>query len=75
MGWRRGKNHLITLTALSAVILFIAAGSADAASSYTLKVLVKVGDTIGGKTLTIAGLPAINDSGTVAFFGGFSDGS
>jgi hypothetical protein len=36
--------------------------------------LLRSGDTIGGKTLTSFGLPMIDDCGTVAFFGTYPGG-
>jgi hypothetical protein len=62
------------LLELTTVILFVAASVADAASPYTLRIVVKTGDTIGGKTLTDFRNPAINDSGTIVFAGSFAGG-
>jgi hypothetical protein len=64
-----------TLLEVTAVILFGTAGAADAASPYTLTIVAKTGDTIGGKTLVVVESLVINDSGTIAFRGLFSGGS
>ena len=38
-------------------------------------VIVAVGDSIDGKTITALGQPALNDFGVIAFLATFSDGS
>src|SRR4051794_15039097 len=81
----RARLHLTTLQggkriglklALSAAITF-SIGALNAAN-YTLTIIAKDGDTIGGKTFIHNGIndfPAINNSGDVIFQGSFCGGS
>jgi hypothetical protein len=68
---RKPLRHLL----ISGIATVLASSiGVHAATTYTLAVLAKAGDTIGGKTLTFVGFPTINDSGTSTFLGVFAGG-
>jgi hypothetical protein len=71
MQQRKLVRYLVVVT-----VATVLAGTTvvHAATTYTLTLLAKTGNTIGGKTLTRVEFPAINNSGTVTFFGVFSGG-
>jgi hypothetical protein len=70
---RKPLRHLVICSVTVALALASSIG-VPAATTYTLSILAKSGDTIGGKTLTFVGFPTINDSGTTSFFGFFAGG-
>lgn len=65
------KRGLVVFTALTGAGTF----PNDLAIFTPDAVVVAVGDTINGKTITALGEPALNDLGVIAFLATFSDGS
>jgi hypothetical protein len=68
----------LSLRAHVAVLVLLAISvrpTLAASPGYQFRILVQTGDTIGGKTLTGISSPVLNDSGAVAFYGTFSDGT
>jgi hypothetical protein len=70
-----GIGYVPALNNRGTVVVRSLLSSGRLAILNSTSLVVSTGDTIGGRTLTDVGLPAINNRGTIAFEGSFSGGS